>query len=210
LALFSQKRTKGSALDTRIAGSFPLFRSSTHSHKGCLRKSARTSHSLSHGCGTAGAKRSECDRSLYASGQCVIASFHSIMRGIYGPTIFVSWVRFLFFSRESRGYMSMHKSPKGEANTGSNPIDWASNRGFSKGLRIIESIIKGTKMKIRDAWHKHSSLNTNISSTVSGCSSGLRSFSFPSRFPWFKNATVQAILKVELHGEDHLYWPNLT
>ena len=28
-------------------------------------------------------------------------------------------------------------------------------------------------------------------------------------FPWFKNATVQAILKVELHGEDHLYWPNL-
>jgi hypothetical protein len=28
-------------------------------------------------------------------------------------------------------------------------------------------------------------------------------------FPWFKNATVQAILKVELHGEDHLHWPDL-
>lgn len=28
-------------------------------------------------------------------------------------------------------------------------------------------------------------------------------------FPRFKNATVQAILKVELHGEDHLHWPDL-
>jgi Protein of unknown function (DUF2442) len=28
-------------------------------------------------------------------------------------------------------------------------------------------------------------------------------------FPWFENATVQAILKVELHGEDHLRWPDL-
>ena len=28
-------------------------------------------------------------------------------------------------------------------------------------------------------------------------------------FPWFKNATVQAILRVELHGEDHLHWPDL-
>ena len=28
-------------------------------------------------------------------------------------------------------------------------------------------------------------------------------------FPWFKNATVQAILKVGFHGEDHLRWPDL-
>jgi hypothetical protein len=28
-------------------------------------------------------------------------------------------------------------------------------------------------------------------------------------FPWFKNATVQSILKVELHGEEHLHWPDL-
>jgi hypothetical protein len=28
-------------------------------------------------------------------------------------------------------------------------------------------------------------------------------------FPWFKKATVQAILKVELHGEEHLHWPDL-
>jgi hypothetical protein len=28
-------------------------------------------------------------------------------------------------------------------------------------------------------------------------------------FPWFKNATVQAILKVEIHGEEHLHWPDL-
>jgi hypothetical protein len=28
-------------------------------------------------------------------------------------------------------------------------------------------------------------------------------------FPWFKNATVQAILRVELQGEDHLHWPDL-
>jgi len=28
-------------------------------------------------------------------------------------------------------------------------------------------------------------------------------------FPWFKTATVQSILKVELHGDDHFHWPDL-
>lgn len=28
-------------------------------------------------------------------------------------------------------------------------------------------------------------------------------------FPWFRTATVQSILRVELHGADHLHWPNL-
>ena len=28
-------------------------------------------------------------------------------------------------------------------------------------------------------------------------------------FPWFKNATLQSILNVELHGSEHLHWPDL-
>jgi hypothetical protein len=28
-------------------------------------------------------------------------------------------------------------------------------------------------------------------------------------FPWFKDASVQAILNVERQGPDHLYWPAL-
>ncbi|MDP2983016.1 MAG: DUF2442 domain-containing protein [Candidatus Latescibacter sp.] len=28
-------------------------------------------------------------------------------------------------------------------------------------------------------------------------------------FPWFQKATVSSILKVELNGEEHLYWPEL-
>jgi len=28
-------------------------------------------------------------------------------------------------------------------------------------------------------------------------------------FPWFRNATVDQILKVELLHQDHLYWPAL-
>ncbi len=28
-------------------------------------------------------------------------------------------------------------------------------------------------------------------------------------FPWFKNATLQSILNVELHGSGHLHWPDL-
>jgi hypothetical protein len=31
---------------------------------------------------------------------------------------------------------------------------------------------------------------------------------FPD-FPWFRNATVDQILKVELHNGDHLRWPDL-
>ena len=27
-------------------------------------------------------------------------------------------------------------------------------------------------------------------------------------FPWFKNATLQSILNVELHGSEHLHWPD--
>lgn len=28
-------------------------------------------------------------------------------------------------------------------------------------------------------------------------------------FPWFRRASVEDIANVELHGEDHLYWPDL-
>lgn len=28
-------------------------------------------------------------------------------------------------------------------------------------------------------------------------------------FPWFRSATVSAILNVELHHEQHFYWPDL-
>ena len=28
-------------------------------------------------------------------------------------------------------------------------------------------------------------------------------------FLWFKNATLQSILNVELHGSEHLHWPDL-
>ncbi|TFH49047.1 MAG: DUF2442 domain-containing protein, partial [Lysobacterales bacterium] len=31
---------------------------------------------------------------------------------------------------------------------------------------------------------------------------------FPD-FPWFRNATVDQILRVELHHGDHLRWPEL-
>jgi hypothetical protein len=30
-----------------------------------------------------------------------------------------------------------------------------------------------------------------------------------SEFPWFRNATLDQILKVELIHSDHLYWPEL-
>lgn len=30
-----------------------------------------------------------------------------------------------------------------------------------------------------------------------------------SEFPWFRDAKVASILKVELLHEDHLYWPDL-
>ena len=28
-------------------------------------------------------------------------------------------------------------------------------------------------------------------------------------FPWFRNATVSQLFHVELHHQDHLYWPEL-
>lgn len=28
-------------------------------------------------------------------------------------------------------------------------------------------------------------------------------------FPWFENAALQSILKVELRGTEHLHWPDL-
>jgi hypothetical protein len=28
-------------------------------------------------------------------------------------------------------------------------------------------------------------------------------------FPWFKNAALQSILNVQLHGSEHLHWPDL-
>jgi hypothetical protein len=28
-------------------------------------------------------------------------------------------------------------------------------------------------------------------------------------FPWFRNATVGQLFQVELHHQDHLYWPDL-
>jgi len=28
-------------------------------------------------------------------------------------------------------------------------------------------------------------------------------------FPWFKHASVSSLLNIELHGSDHLFWPDL-
>jgi hypothetical protein len=28
-------------------------------------------------------------------------------------------------------------------------------------------------------------------------------------FPWFRNATVRQLFSVELHHQEHLYWPEL-
>ena len=30
-----------------------------------------------------------------------------------------------------------------------------------------------------------------------------------NQFPWFRNATIDSILKVEMPHPDHLYWPDL-
>jgi hypothetical protein len=30
-----------------------------------------------------------------------------------------------------------------------------------------------------------------------------------AQFPWFRNAQLEAVLKVERPGPDHLYWPDL-
>ena len=30
-----------------------------------------------------------------------------------------------------------------------------------------------------------------------------------TEFPWFKNAPVESVFKVELHHRDHLHWPQL-
>jgi len=51
---------------------------------------------------------------------------------------------------------------------------------------------------------------TNISSHGLWILAGEKELFLPyEQFPWFKDKTINDIIKVESFGEDHLYWKNL-
>jgi hypothetical protein len=130
------------------------------------------------------------------------------------PTIFRELgFRFFFFSREEpRIHVHVYCS-QGEAKFWIEPvIELADNYGLrGPDLQTARRLSRSTKMKSETLGTSTSEVEvTQISKHgIWLLLNEKEHFLSFENFPWFKEASISAINKVELLNEHHLYWPDL-
>lgn len=130
------------------------------------------------------------------------------------PTVFrEGGLRFYFFSREEPRMHIHVQGTGGEAKVWLEPsIELADNYGLSRrALAAALRLIRSAKMKSMRHGKRTSGVEiTNVSRNGFWLLVGERELFLPFKvFPWFRQAPIRHLLKVQLLHPDHLYWPNL-
>jgi hypothetical protein len=130
------------------------------------------------------------------------------------PTVFRErGFRFLFFSREEPRIHVHVQCAYGEVKFWIEPsVTLAKSKGLSAAdLRTVEEIIRDLKMKSESLGKVTLEVEvTNISRLGLWLLADEEELFLPfDEFPWFKEASVSAVLNVERQGKEHLYWPTL-
>ena len=117
------------------------------------------------------------------------------------------------FSRERPRRHVHGPCPDGEAKFWLEPVlAAAQSHGLSEQqLRSAKSSIEAHAGEIRSAWQKHFGAEAlNVSPHGFWLLMAAEELFVPfDQFPWFRNATLAQISKVDRPSPNHLYWPDL-